>query len=193
MTSTTSPNLVLSATPGTTPAGKPVKVWSLFLSKFPTMQLSQASAHQLRPNRPQKETPLIVALHGGSYSADYYNATLVNSAPPYSTFLGVPFIAINRPGYKDSTALPDALPEGRTFLQVEGRYFHNEILPAVWKAYAADYGVISIVVLAHSLSAPMTIVAAALNATETTPSSNKQSQDQEQEDGKVERQGPERG
>ncbi|CAL8577128.1 hypothetical protein XPA_002974 [Xanthoria parietina] len=141
---------------------------------------------------PPKDTPLIVALHGGSYSADYYNATPVNSASPYSTFLGVPFIAINRPGYKDSTALPDALPEGRTFLQVEGRYLHNEILPAVWKAYATDYGVTSIVILAHSLSAPMTIVAAALNATETSPSFNEERQEQRQNDGNVEGQGLER-
>ncbi|KAL8748854.1 MAG: hypothetical protein Q9199_008031 [Rusavskia elegans] len=123
----------------------------------------------------------------------YYNARLVNSAPPYSTFLGVPFIAINPPGYKDSTALPNALPEGRTFLQVEGTYLHNEILPAVRKAYATDYGVTSTVILAHSLSDPMTIVAAAFNATETSPSSDEQSQDRKQGDGKIQAQGPERG
>ncbi|KAL8848451.1 MAG: hypothetical protein Q9221_006502 [Calogaya cf. arnoldii] len=135
---------------------------------------------------PPKDTPLIVALHGGSFSADYYNATPTNSASPYSAFLGVPFVAITRPGYKDSTALPDALPEGKTFLQAEGYYLHYEILPAVWSAYAADYGVTSIVILAHSLSVPMTVVAAALNATETSSSSNELSQKQQQQgDGKA--------
>ncbi|KAL8865525.1 MAG: hypothetical protein Q9198_009284, partial [Flavoplaca austrocitrina] len=134
---------------------------------------------------PKKDTPLIVALHGGSYSAHYYDATPTYSAAPYSAFLRVPFIAINRPGYKDSTALPDAIPEESTFLQEEGRYLHNEILPAVWKAYAADYGASSIVILAHSLSVPMTIIAAALNAIAPSPSSNEQSQNQEQGDEKV--------
>ncbi|KAL8637818.1 MAG: hypothetical protein Q9226_009073, partial [Calogaya cf. arnoldii] len=134
---------------------------------------------------PPKDTPLIVALHGGSFSAEYYNATPTNSAAPYSAFLGVPFVAITRPGYKDSTALPDALPEGRTFMQEEGYYLHYEILPAVWKAYATDYGVTSIVIHAHSLSVPMTVVAAALNATETPSSSNEQSLAKEQGDGKA--------
>ncbi|KAL8975903.1 MAG: hypothetical protein Q9205_007992, partial [Flavoplaca limonia] len=117
--------------------------------------------------------------------AHYYDATPTYSAASYSDFLRVPFIAINRPGYKDSTALPDATPEGSTFLQEEGRYLHNEILPAVWEAYAADYGASSIVILAHSLSVPMTIIAAALNATAPSPSSNEQSQDPEQDDEKV--------
>ncbi|KAI4265404.1 MAG: hypothetical protein LQ337_008989, partial [Flavoplaca oasis] len=134
---------------------------------------------------PPKDTPLIVALHGGSYSAHYYDATPTYSAAPYSASLRVPLIAINRPGYKDSTALPDAIPEESTFLQEEGRYLHNEILPAVWKVYAAAYGASSIVILAHSLSVPMTIIAAALNATAPSPSSNEQSQHQEQGDEKV--------
>ncbi|KAL8789274.1 MAG: hypothetical protein Q9213_001197, partial [Squamulea squamosa] len=128
---------------------------------------------------PPKDTPLIIALHGGSYSADYYNATPTYSALPYSNFLRVPFIALNRPGYKDSTDLPDPVPDGSTFLQEEGRYLHNEILPAVWKAYAGDYGVSSIVILAHSLSVPMTIVAAALNATTSSLSPGEQASDQE--------------
>ncbi|KAL8903743.1 MAG: hypothetical protein Q9171_007295 [Xanthocarpia ochracea] len=143
---------------------------------------------------PPKGTPLIVGLHGGSYSADYYNATPTYSASAYSAFLRVPFVAINRPGYKDSTALPDALPEGSTFFQEEGRYLRNEILPAVWKAYAADYGVSSIVILGHSLAVPMTIVAAALHATTSSSSSDEQRLDQLLGDGEgpVSNQGPER-
>ncbi len=142
---------------------------------------------------PPKGTPLIVGLHGGSYSADYYNATPTYSASPYSAFFRVPFVAINRPGYKDSTALPDTPPEGSTFLQEEGRYLHNEILHAVWKAYAADYGVSSIVILAHSLAVPMTIVAAALHATSSSSSSDEQRQDQLLGDGEgqVSDRGPE--
>ncbi|KAL8726403.1 MAG: hypothetical protein Q9166_006754 [cf. Caloplaca sp. 2 TL-2023] len=115
--------------------------------------------------RPPKDTPLIVGIHGGSYSAEYYDATSTHSALPYSAFLRVPFLAINRPGYKDSTALPTPIPENSTYLQEEGKYLHHEILPAIWKAYGTEYGASSIVVLAHSLSVPMTVVAAAFNAT----------------------------
>ncbi|KAI4180820.1 MAG: hypothetical protein L6R41_006994 [Letrouitia leprolyta] len=111
-------------------------------------------------------TPLIVALHGGAYSAHYYDATPSHSALAYSKFLNVPFVSLNRPGYLDSTALRAPFAEDSTYCQEEGKYLHHEILPAIWKAYSKEYGVSSIVILAHSLSAPMTIVAAALNASE---------------------------
>ncbi|KAL8937756.1 MAG: hypothetical protein Q9216_004262, partial [Gyalolechia sp. 2 TL-2023] len=123
-----------------------------------------------RPLPSPAGTPLIVALHGGAYSAHYYDATPSHSALPYSKFLSVPFLSINRPGYLDSTALPAPIPEESTYCQEEGKYLHYEILPAIWKAYAKEYGVSSIVILAHSLSVPMTVVAAALNALEQKPS-----------------------
>lgn len=127
--------------------------------------------------QPLKDTPLMVALHGGSYSAHYYHATPTVSALPYSNFLRVPFIAVNRPGYKDSTALPGSIPKESTFLQEEGKYLHHEIIPAIWKAFGEEYGVSSIVILAHSLSVPMTIVAAALNATVSLSSDRGQEQE----------------
>ncbi|KAI4202593.1 MAG: hypothetical protein LQ346_001953 [Caloplaca aetnensis] len=122
----------------------------------------------LASSRP-KHSPLVVAIHGGSYSAHYYVATPSNSVLPISNSLLVPCIAINRPGYLDSTALPP-VPENSTYCQEEGGYLHNEILPAIWKIYGEAYGVSSIVVLAHSLSAPMTIVAAAAHAREGSKS-----------------------
>lgn len=108
------------------------------------------------------QTPLVVALHGGTYSASYFFADDHHSALPMSTALGVPIIAVNRPGYKESTALPP-VPEDSTFLQEEGKYLHTQILPAIWKEYAASLGVSSIVLLTHSLGAPPAIVASALN------------------------------
>ncbi|KAI4108210.1 MAG: hypothetical protein L6R37_001250, partial [Teloschistes peruensis] len=117
---------------------------------------------------PPKDTPLIVAIHGGSYSASYYDATPQHSGASYSTFLRVPFLAIDRPGYRGSTAVRSPIPEDSSYLQEEGKYFHHQVLPAIWNAYGADYGVSSIVVLAHSLSVPMAIVAAALHANNAT-------------------------
>ncbi|KAL8953391.1 MAG: hypothetical protein Q9222_000768 [Ikaeria aurantiellina] len=113
---------------------------------------------------PHKDTPLIVALHGGSYSAAYYDVVPTNSAAPCSDFFRVPFIAINRPGYLDSTPLPAPIPEDSSYCQEEGKYLHNEILPSIWKMYSKEFQISSIIILAHSLSVPMTVVAAALSA-----------------------------
>ena len=113
---------------------------------------------------PAKGTPLIVAIHGGGYTSTYYNALPTHSAAPYSAFLNVPFLALDRPGYANSSPLPTPFPEGSTYLQEEGKFLHNVILPAIWKAYGEEYRVDSIVIVAHSLSVPMSIVAAALNA-----------------------------
>ncbi|KAL8761735.1 MAG: hypothetical protein Q9184_002177 [Pyrenodesmia sp. 2 TL-2023] len=110
-------------------------------------------------------SPLVVAIHGGGYCAQYYDATRSNSTLPISSFLHVPCIAINRPGYLDSTAL-GPVPEHSTYCQEEGKYLHHKILPAIWKTYGEAYGVSNIVILAHSLSTPMTVVAAALHAHE---------------------------
>ncbi|KAI4123285.1 MAG: hypothetical protein LQ338_005334 [Usnochroma carphineum] len=118
------------------------------------------------PTSPAKDTPLVIAIHGGSYSAYYFDATPSNSVLPISNFLRVPCVAMNRPGYLDSTALASLLLEDSTYCQEEGKYLHHEILPAIWRTYNEAYGVSSIVILAHSLSVPMTVVAAALNARE---------------------------
>ncbi|KAL8687598.1 MAG: hypothetical protein Q9218_006277 [Villophora microphyllina] len=133
------------------------------------------------PDPLPKDTPLIVAIHGGGYSSGYYNATPKYSAGPYSKFLRVPFLALDRPGYKGSTAIPPPIPNESTYLQEEGEYLHYEILPAIWKAYSEEYGISSIVVLAHSLSVPMTVVAAAshsYNARKTQPAQNKSTSSQ---------------
>ncbi|KAI4144449.1 MAG: hypothetical protein L6R39_004175 [Caloplaca ligustica] len=113
---------------------------------------------------PPKGTPLVVAIHGGSYSAHYFDAAPSNSALPISNFLCVPCVAINRPGYLDCSTLHTPLPEDSTYCQEEGKHLHQEILPSIWRAYSEAYSVSSIVVLAHSLSVPMAVVAAALHA-----------------------------
>lgn len=107
--------------------------------------------------------PLLVAIHGGTYSASYFFADSEHSALPVSSALRVPFLAINRPGYKDSTTLW-TLPPDTTYFQEEGKYLHKHILPAIWKEYASQLNVSTIVLMTHSLGSPSAIVAAALNA-----------------------------
>ena len=107
--------------------------------------------------------PLIVAVHGGTYSASYFFADDQHSALPVSSALGVPFLAINRPGYKDTTPVAP-FPEDSSYLQEEGRWLHEEILPAIWKEYASRLGVSSIILMTHSMGSFSAIVAAALNS-----------------------------
>ncbi|KAJ5092600.1 hypothetical protein NUU61_007470 [Penicillium alfredii] len=49
--------------------------------------------------------PLVVCLHGGSYDAEYFDATPESSIARVSDALHIPVIAINRPGYCETTPL----------------------------------------------------------------------------------------
>ena len=112
--------------------------------------------------------PLIVCLHGGTYTSSYFNAGKATSALKIAETSGVPLIAVDRPGYKNSTALP-LIPEGTTFLQEEGKHLHRYILPKIWQEYGISSDATTIVVLAHSLGSPSAIIAAALHAREVQP------------------------
>jgi len=107
--------------------------------------------------------PLIVAIHGATYSASYFFADAQHSALPLASALDIPFLPIDRPGYQETTPLPP-VPSGSTFLQEEERYLHQQILPAMWEKYASALGVSSMVLMTHSLGVPSGIVASALNA-----------------------------
>ncbi|KAI9929679.1 hypothetical protein MW887_001154 [Aspergillus wentii] len=118
--------------------------------------LSQDRAHR---------TPLIVALHGGSYTSQYFDVNSTLSAGPVSSMTGVPFIAIDRPCYKNtSTVLP--LPEGVSFFEAWGRCLHCEILPSLWQRFGVPYNCAAVVLLCHSLGSPGGCVAASLHASE---------------------------
>ncbi|OAP63870.1 hypothetical protein AYL99_03097 [Fonsecaea erecta] len=112
--------------------------------------------------------PLVVGIHGGTYFSKYFDAGTTNSALRLAETLGVPFVSIDRPGYKDSTELPP-VSEGSTFLQEEGRYLHRYILPTIWQEFGTSSGATTVVVLAHSLGSPSAIVATALHAKEPQP------------------------
>ena len=105
---------------------------------------------------------------GGTYTSSYFAAGGAGSAANIAETLGVPFISIDRPGYKDSTPLPP-IEDTSTFLQEEGKYLHSFILPAVWNEYGSAAEATTIVILAHSLGAPGAIVAAGLHARVSRP------------------------
>lgn len=110
-----------------------------------------------------KHRPLLVGLHGGSYSSSYFDADARHTAALPSDALGVPFVAVDRPCYEDSTSLYP-LPEGSSFPEEFGRWLHCFILPAVWAGFGA--GCACIVLDCHSLGATGAIIAASTHATE---------------------------
>jgi pimeloyl-ACP methyl ester carboxylesterase len=107
--------------------------------------------------------PLIVAVHGGTYTSDYFDADADHTLRHISQALAVPVVAIDRPGYRGTSPLPP-IPTESTFIQEQGAYLHKYILPFLWKTHATNLGVSSIFLYAHSIGAAVAVVASSLHA-----------------------------
>jgi pimeloyl-ACP methyl ester carboxylesterase len=116
--------------------------------------------------------PLVVAIHGGSYSSTYFTASsgTTRSSLQIAEALDVPLIAIDRPGYRSSTAIGQ-VPAGSTFLREEGIHLHTKLLPALWQEFGLSAGAATIVLLSHSLGTPSAVIAAALHVRASEDSS----------------------
>lgn len=115
-----------------------------------------------------KHRPLIVALHGGCYDHQYFDATPNYSASSTSEALGVPFVSIDRPSYGGtSPILP--IPEGSDFYEQTGRWLHQFILPKLWSELGVPNQCSCLVLLCHSLGVMGGIVTAALHAQDDAP------------------------
>ncbi|KAF5580141.1 hypothetical protein FPANT_9415 [Fusarium pseudoanthophilum] len=99
-----------------------------------------------------KHRPLMVGLHGGCYTSHYFDATPEYSARGISEALSVPFVAIDRPDYRDTTPV-GSIPEGSSYPEQWGQRLHESILPTLWK----------------DLGANGAIVASSLHATSSSP------------------------
>ncbi|KAL4729691.1 hypothetical protein ACLX1H_004113 [Fusarium chlamydosporum] len=113
---------------------------------------------------PLKYRPLIVGLHGGCYTSQYFDVTPEYSAKIHSDSLSVPFVAIDRPDYKGTTPV-GPIPEGSSYPEEWGRRLHEFILPALWKEYGLTNGCTCIVLHTHSLGCPGAVVAASMHVT----------------------------
>lgn len=112
--------------------------------------------------------PLMVGIHGGSCTAHHYDVDAKHTASIASAALSIPFVAFNRPNYKDSASfLP--LPDGITYLQEEGRWEHELIFPALWEHFGKPNGCTGIVAICHSMAVPGIIITSALYAQEEAP------------------------
>ena len=115
-----------------------------------------------------KRRPLIVGIHGGSYSASYFDVDAHHTAALTSNALSVPFIAINRPGIAGSTSLYP-LPPDSSDPETQAAFLHNHILPALWTTFGPSNGCNSLILLCHSLGTPIAIIAASYLAASHPP------------------------
>ncbi|RGP79040.1 hypothetical protein FLONG3_2946 [Fusarium longipes] len=113
----------------------------------------------------KRPLPLIVALHGGCYTSQYFDVTPEYSAKIHSDYLSVPFVAIDRPDYRSSTPVTQPIPEGSSYPEEWGRRLYQYILPALWKEYGVKNACTCIVLHCHSLGSNGALVQASLHAT----------------------------
>lgn len=113
--------------------------------------------------------PLLVGIHGATCTAHHFDVDAKRTASICSAALGVPFIAFNRPNYKDTASfLP--LPENSTYAKEEGKWNHEYIFPALWDAFGKPNDCTAMVTVSHSMAALGTIVATAIYAKQPSPS-----------------------
>jgi pimeloyl-ACP methyl ester carboxylesterase len=119
-----------------------------------------------------KSKPLLVLVHGGSCNAEFFDVNDEHSMRPFSELLGVPAVALNRPGYMETPALSEQtdLDPSITFIQRQARWLHGLALPAVWKRYSQSLTISSLVVYGSSIGGAITLVAAGLYGRESLPS-----------------------
>lgn len=133
-----------------------------------TLTLPNGAALTGRYNRPDPASPgyvavedsrrpLLVAIHGGSYSSSYFDADAKHTAALCSNGLGVPVVAIDRPLYQGTTSLYP-IPEGKTYHDQLADWLHQYILPAVWQEFGR--GCSSVVLHPHSLGVPSAVIVA---------------------------------
>jgi pimeloyl-ACP methyl ester carboxylesterase len=114
------------------------------------------------------QKPSIVSLHGGTYDAEYFDASSEYSITRVTDPLGIPVIALSRPGYGTGMTLDFEVNE--TYAERQGKYINSTILPALWKEYGELSGASALVLLAHSFSAMMaTATAGSYTGTEGYP------------------------
>ncbi|XPP26179.1 MAG: alpha/beta fold hydrolase [Leucobacter sp.] len=97
--------------------------------------------------------PLVVAIHGGTYSSEYFDITgysLLDRASEQ----GIPVIAIDRPNYLDSTPL-----ESDDSIILANAEVLNEAIGSIWEQYRGDAP--GVVIIAHSIGAAVATAIAA--------------------------------
>lgn len=121
------------------------------------------------PSSDSSPRPLVIALHGGTYDASYYNSHPALSISTLSHALNVPIIIPHRQGYGTTTPL-SSIPQNSTNMQEQARNLNSTIIPALYNEYALKTGATSVVLFSHSIGAAIAIITAALHARTEAPS-----------------------
>ncbi|WAP53511.1 alpha/beta fold hydrolase [Streptomyces sp. S465] len=100
-----------------------------------------------------EDVPLVVAVHGGGYTSAYFDV------PGYSLLdraavLGVPIIAVDRPGHGGSSSVP---ANGSVFLAHAEALEH--LIGELWQTHGA--GTAGVVLIGHSIGVPISLAVAA--------------------------------
>ncbi len=99
------------------------------------------------------DAPLIIALHGGTYSSEYFDIP-GHSLLDIATERGIPVIALDRPNYIDSTPLTS---EGSIILA--NAEVIGDAIGSLWEQYGS--GTSGVVLVAHSIGGAVATVIAA--------------------------------
>ncbi len=114
--------------------------------------------HRLPAGVLPANTPLVVAIHGGSYTSAYFDvpgASLFDLAAAN----GIPLIAPDRPGYVDSPPLPAS----EATIAGQARFLRRALSDA-WQRYGA--GTSGMVLIGHSIGGAIAATIAATAASE---------------------------
>lgn len=103
------------------------------------------------PQAGNRDSPLIVAVHGGGYSSAYFDV------PQYSLLdravsLGIPVIAIDRPGYGGTD--PTSVPSGGSVLEVNAAVL-DHVIGELWAEHGA--GKTGVFLIGHSIGAAISL------------------------------------
>ncbi len=99
------------------------------------------------------DVPLIVALHGGTYTSEYFDIP-GHSLLDRGADLGIPVIALDRPNYADSSPLQ----ADDSIILANARALGG-VLGEVWAAHGASTG--GVVLIGHSIGAAVVTAIAA--------------------------------
>ncbi|RFU32378.1 hypothetical protein B7463_g3980, partial [Scytalidium lignicola] len=91
----------------------------------------RASIPKVDPKKKRKFMSLIVCLPGGSYNSIYFDVNKDYSIATVASFLDIPVISINRPGYSGSTLAPNSSAQVTTAGPSQRKYLNLMILPAL--------------------------------------------------------------
>jgi pimeloyl-ACP methyl ester carboxylesterase len=103
--------------------------------------------------RPGSDVPLVVALHGGTYTSTYFDI------PGYSLLgraaaVGIPIIALDRPGYKGSTPVP----ESESIILANAEVL-DQVIGEIWEDHGRSLS--GVVLVAHSIGGAVATALAA--------------------------------